>query len=175
MAYMLDEAKGPSGFVKEPIPQEFMASYSPRSLFTPLPTDRWPTDEWVVDKARKVALVAGGTNGNFAADEGIPSTQWWTLFVDGLPVCLMFHFSIEYIDGSDPVTNSRHSIEKLKRLHVYLPPALFGRKEEVVALAEEAMYVEARGLFRSWIRGVVAEVEGCHLGSEYGKVKHHGI
>ncbi len=175
MAYMVDEAKGPSSFVKEPIPEEFMASYSPRSLFTPLLEERWPTDEWVIDKARKVAFIECGTNGNFAADEGIKPTCWSTLLVDGEPVGLVYRYAIDYLDDQDPETGSYFEIKKLRQLHVYLPAALYGRKEEIVGLVEEAMYVECDGPELPWVRGVVAEVEGYHLGSEYGRVKHHGI
>jgi len=175
MAYMVDEVKGPSGFVKEPIPEAFMASYSPRSLFTPLLEERWPTDEWVIDKTRKVALIGCGTNARFAADEGIESTSWATLLVDGEPVGLMYRYDIDYLDEQDPETGSYFAIPKLKQLHVYLPAALYGRKEEIVGFVEEAMYVKSRGPFRRWIRGVVAEVEGFHLNTEHGKVKHHGI
>jgi len=175
MAYLVDEAKAPTAFVKEPIPQEFMASYSPRSLFTPVPTDRWPTDEWVIDKARKVALIGCGTNGNYAADEGIESTAWATLLVDDLPVGLMYRYDIDYLDDQDPKTGAYFEIKRLKQLHVYLPAALYGRKEEIVGLMEEAMYVKSDGPELPWVRGVAAEVEGYHLGSEYGRVKHHGI
>ncbi|MFV0678750.1 hypothetical protein, partial [Ottowia sp.] len=119
-----------------------------------------------------VALVAGGTNGNAAADEGVPVTNWDTLLVEGQPVGLVCNDRLEAVEGRDPKTGHVYELIRLYNMHLYLPAALYGRKDEIVALAEEAFYVRARGPKRVWFRGVVIEVAEAHLDTDYRSARH---
>ena len=172
MAYLVDDIKQPTAFVEEEISQAFRDTFDPALLYTPLGGRRWPADRWVIDHGRKVALIGGGTNGNAAADEGVPVTCWDTLLVAGKPVGLVFNDRLEGLDGRDPKTGRVYELIRLYNVHLYLPPELYGRKDEIVALAEEAYYVRRRGPKRVWVRGVVIEVAEAHLETEYRSSRH---
>lgn len=172
MAYLVDEAKHPSTFVTEPIPQAVLDAFDPRRLYRPIGGDRWPTNKWTVCKERNVAFVGGGTNGNAAADEGVPVTSWCTLLVDGFPVGVVFKDGFELLDGKDPKTGTRFHLDKMVDVYLYLPAEVYGRKEEIVALLEEARYVNVRGPKLPWVRGVVVELTEALLDTEYRSARH---
>ncbi|AOW13442.1 hypothetical protein LPB72_10475 [Hydrogenophaga crassostreae] len=174
MTYLVAEAKTPSNFVSEKIPQAERDAFdfSRHRLYTPLGGARWPTDRWVVDKERRVALVGGGTNGNYAADEDIATTFWETLLVEGLSVGVIYKRAADLLEGKDPVTGRRHVIKNLSDTYLYLPAALYARKDEVIALLEEAYFVDAGGPQRPWIRGAKVDLTAARLDTEYGHSKH---
>lgn len=172
MAYLVDEVKQPTAFVEEEIPQAFRDTFDPALLYTPLGGRRWPADIWVIDKMRDVAFVAGGTNSKAASDERVPVTYWYTLLVEGKPVGLVFKRRLETVEGHDPKTGRVYELIKLFETHLYLPAELYGRKDEIVALAEEAEYAASYGPRRVWVRGVVIEVAEAHLETEYRSARH---
>lgn len=172
MAYLVDDIRQPTAFVEEEIPQSFKDSFDPTRLYTPLGFRRWPDDRWVIDHARKVALIGGGTNSKAASDEGVPVTCWMTLLVDGMPVGFVFNDGVELLGETDPGTGRRYVIDKLINVHLYLPAELYGRKDEIVGLAEEAYYAYNHGPRRAWIRGVVIEVTEARLETEYRSARH---
>ncbi|GLS15912.1 hypothetical protein [Hydrogenophaga electricum] len=172
MAYLVDEIKQPTAFVEEEIPQSFKDSFDPGLLYTPLGGRRWPDDRWVIDHARNVALIGGGTNSKAASDEGVTVTIWDTLLVQGKPVGLLYSRRLELLEGKDPRTGREYELQRLFNAHLYLPAELYGRKDEIVALAEEANYVFSRGPVRAWVRGVVIELAEAHLDTEYRSSRH---
>ncbi|GLS15914.1 hypothetical protein [Hydrogenophaga electricum] len=172
MAYLVDDIRQPTAFVEEEIPQSFKDSFDPTRLYTPLGFRRWPDDRWVIDHARKVALIGGGTNSKAASDEGGPVTCWDTLLLEGRPVGLVFHHCLEAVDGRDPKTGRVYELIRLYDVHLYLPAEFYGRKDEIVSLAEEAYYVRRRGPKRVWVRGVVIQVAEAHLETEYRSSRH---
>lgn len=174
MTYLVAEAQSPSKFVSETIPQAERDAFdfSKHHLYTPLGGARWPTDEWVVDKERQVAWVPGGTNGNYAADEGIDATIWCTLLVEGQSVGVIFKYGAELLDGKDAATGRQFIVKKLLETYLYIPASLYPRKDEIVRLLEEAYFVFARGPYRPWVRGVEVELIEARLDSEYGKAVH---
>lgn len=172
MAYLVDDIKQPTTFVEEEIPQVFKDSFDPALLYTPLGGRRWPADRWVIDHGRNVALIGGETNSKAASDEGVPVTYWYTLLMRGQPVGLVFNRRDELLDGCDTKTGHAYERKILSNAHLYLPSELYGRKDEIVALAEEAYYVARRGPKRVWVRGVVMEVAEAHLATEYRSSRH---
>lgn len=174
MTYLASEAKSPSTFVSEKIPQaeKDAFDFSKHRLYTPLGGARWPTDEWVVDKARRIAFVLGGTNGNYAADEGMPSTIWSTLLLEGQSVGVIFKFGAKFLDGKDPGTGSRHVIEKLVDTYLYLPASLYARRDEIVGLLEEAYFVAVDGPSLAWVKGAEVELTATRLDTEYPGAMH---
>lgn len=170
MAYLVDDIKQPTAFVEEEIPQAFMDTFDPARLYG---GRCWPGDRWVIDRGRNVALIPGRTNSKAASDEGVPVTYWYTLLVEGKPVGLVYNRHLELLDeGADPKTGREYELIKLRNTHLYLPAELYGRKDEIVALAEEAEYAISRGPKRVWVRGVVIEVAEAHLDTEYRSSRH---
>lgn len=172
MAYLVDENPTPSNFVTEDIPEAFKASFDPRRLYTPLGLGRWPDDQWTVDHIRNVALVTGGTNGNAASDAGVPTNYWMTLLVQGQPVGMVFNDDSILIPGRDARTGREYELLKLRNTHLYFPRELYGRKEEISRLIEEAYYVLNGGRRLEWVRGVEIEVAESHLDIDYRNSRH---
>jgi hypothetical protein len=171
MAYLVDQVRQPTSFVNEPIPETFKASFDLHKLYTPLGSNPWPT-RWTHDPQRQVALVAGGTDGRAAAEADVPTTFWKTLIVEGLPVGMVYKDGASILEEKDPTSGRSHVIDKLVDAHIYLPAQLYGRKEEIIALAEEAYYAYSDGPALPWIRGVVIEVAQYHLDTEYRSARH---
>lgn len=149
-------------FVKESIPQAFRDSFDPARLFAPFTLSRWRSDTWTYDKERDVAWIPVITDSNVAADERRPARTWYTMILEGHVIGVLAEDGGEELQGEDPRTHRGYEMHTLENASFLVPDALRGREQEIVRLAEEAVYVAIDGPDLPWIKGT--KIKGIRFG-----------
>ncbi len=174
MTYLVDQAKTPSNFVVEDVPPGVKDNwdFEKAPLYAPLRLNQWPMGPWTIDKQRRVALTSGETDARAAAEAGVKKTYWTTFLMEGQSVGVVYQTGVELLEGADERTGTQNRIELLTNVYLYLPVALYPRKEEVISMIEEAYYVGDDGPNLPWVKGVRLELAEARLDTEYWRAKH---
>ncbi|GAA6140867.1 hypothetical protein [Hydrogenophaga sp. 5NK40-0174] len=174
MTYLVDQAKAPSNFVVEDVPPGVKDNwdFEKAPLYSPLHLNRWPLGPWTIDKQRQVALAGGETDARAAGEANTEVTHWTTFLMEGQSVGIVHQTGVEMLEGADERTGSQNRIELLTNVYLYLPPTLYPRKDEIIAMIEEAHYVRDDGPNLPWVKGVRLELKDARLDTEYWRAKH---